>query len=164
MEAVVTLFEEIVNTFPDEYIHVGGDEVDPFYWERSSSVQSWAAAHELSNSRDIQARFTVSVCERLSKLNKKAIVWDEALHELLPTSITVQAWRGLRSRDISLATGYPTIVSAPYYLDLHYPAAAHYLYEPEMSSQAWQAAGCKSPERSRARTCCRRCALASGFW
>lgn len=138
MEAVVTLFEEIANTFPDEYIHVGGDEVDPFYWERSSSVQSWAAAHELSNSRDIQARFTISVCERLSTLNKKAIVWDEALHELLPTSVTVQAWRGLRSRDVSLAAGYPTIVSAPYYLDLHYPAAVHYLYEPEMSSQAWQ--------------------------
>lgn len=138
MEAVVTLFEEIANTFPDEYIHVGGDEVDPFYWEKSSSVQSWAAAHELSNSRDIQARFMVSVCERLSALNKKAIVWDEALHELLPTSVTVQAWRGLRSRDISLAAGYPTIVSAPYYLDLHYSAAVHSLYSPAMSSEDWR--------------------------
>lgn len=138
MEAVVTLFEEIANTFPDEYIHVGGDEVDPFYWKNSSRVQSWAAAHQLLNSRDIQAKFTISVCERLSELNKKAIVWDEALHALLPTSVTVQAWRGLRARDISLATGYPTIVSAPYYLDLHYPTALHYLYSPEMSSQDWR--------------------------
>lgn len=138
MEAVVTLFEEIAKTFPDEYIHVGGDEVDPFYWENSSRVQSWAVARELSNSRDIQAQFTIAVCERLSELNKKAIVWDEALHECLPTSVTVQAWRGLRARNISLATGYPTIISAPYYLDLHYPAALHYLYSPEMSSTDWQ--------------------------
>ena len=143
MEAVVTLFKEIASTFPDEYIHVGGDEVDPFYWEKSSSVQSWAAAHQLLNSRDIQAQFTIEVCKRLSELNKKAIVWDEALHELLPTSVTVQAWRGLSSRDTSLAAGYPTIVSAPYYLDLHYPAALHYLYSPEMSSREWRDADAK---------------------
>lgn len=138
MEAVLTLFEELAHTFPDEYVHVGGDEVDPFYWEKSAKVQSWAAAQGLLNSRDIQAQFTIEVCKHLSELNKKAIVWDEALHELLPTSVTVQAWRGLRARDNSLASGYPTIVSAPYYLDLHYPAALHYLYTPEMSSQAWQ--------------------------
>ena len=143
MEAVLTLFEEIANTFPDDYIHVGGDEVDSFYWENSSKVRSWAAAHQLLNPRDIQAQFTISVCERLSELNKKAIVWDEALHTLLPTSVTVQAWRGLRARDISLATGYPTIVSAPYYLDLHYPTAVHYLYSPEMSSQDWRDADAK---------------------
>ena len=138
MEAVLTLFEEIANTFPDEYVHVGGDEVEPFYWDKSSRVQSWASAHGLLNAKDIQAQFTLKVCESLSKLNKKAIVWDEALHELLPTSVTIQAWRGLRARDISLAAGYPTIVSAPYYLDLHYPAILHHLYSPEMSSQDWQ--------------------------
>jgi len=140
MEAVVNLFEELATTFPDEYVHVGGDEVDPFYWEKSSNVQAWAAAHELLNTRDIQAKFTRTVCERSSELNKKAIVWDEALHESLPTSVTVQAWRGLRSRDVSLATGHPTIVSAPYYLDLHYPAALHYQYSPEMTSQDWREA------------------------
>ena len=143
IEAVVTLFEEVATTFPDEYIHIGGDEVDPYYWEKSTKVQSWAAKNELLHSRDIQALFTKEVCNRLSELNKEVIVWDEALHALLPKSVTVQAWRGLRSRDSSVAAGYPTIVSAPYYLDLHYPAAVHYLYGPEMSSQAWQDADAK---------------------
>ena len=138
MEAMLTLFEELANTFPDEYVHVGGDEVDPNYWENSPQVQSWAAVRQLKNVTDIQAYFTQNVCERLSDLNKKAIVWDEALHERLPSSVTVQAWRGLRARENSLASGFPTIVSAPYYLDLNYPAALYYAYSPEMSSQEWR--------------------------
>ena len=138
MKAVLTLFEEIAHTFPDEYIHVGGDEVDPSSWEQSDRVQTWAAAHRLKSIADIHAHFTLQICQHLSELNKKTIVWDEALHEAIPTSVTVQAWRGLRARDVSLASGYPTIVSAPYYLDLHYPAALHYTYWPEMSSEDWR--------------------------
>ena len=138
MKAVLTLFEEIAHTFPDEYVHVGGDEVDPSSWENSGRVQAWAAEHELKSVADIHAHFTLQISQHLSELNKKTIVWDEALHEVLPTSVTVQAWRGLRAREISLASGYPTIVSVPYYLDLLYPAAFHYAYSPTMSSEDWR--------------------------
>lgn len=138
MKAVLTLFQEVAQAFPDEYIHVGGDEVDPSIWESSSRVQLWAAGHQLKNVRDIQTHFTLEICKRLFELNKKPVVWDEALHEMLPTSITVQAWRGSRARESSVASGYATIVSAPYYLDLHYPACLHYAYSPGMSLQEWQ--------------------------
>lgn len=138
MEAVLTLFEELATTFPDEYMHIGGDEVDPHHWEDSESVQSWASNRQLKSVRDIQAHFTLKVCNHLAELNKKTIVWDEALHETLPHSVTVQAWRGLRAREVSVEAGYPTIVSAPYYLDLHYPASMHFIYSPAMSPRAWQ--------------------------
>lgn len=140
MDAVLTLFEEIANTFPDEYVHIGGDEVDPQFWENSAKVQSWATNLQLQSVKDIQAHFTLEVCNRLAQLNKKTIVWDEALHETLPRTVTVQAWRGLRARETSVAAGYPTIVSAPYYLDLHYPASLHYVYSPDMSMREWHEA------------------------
>ena len=139
MEAVRILFAETANTFPDEYVHIGGDEVDPSSWKNSTRVQSWAATRRLKNDKDIQAYFIQEVCNRLSELNKKTVVWDEALHETLPRSVTVQAWRGLRARDVSVAAGYPTIVSAPYYLDLNYSAGMHFAYTPGMSSLDWRA-------------------------
>ena len=139
INAVLTLFKEMANIFPDEYIHIGGDEVDPSFWESSASVQAWAAARQLDTVSDIQAYFTQEVCNHFKELNKKPIVWDEALHATLPQSVTVQAWRGLRARDMSVGTGYPTIVSAPYYLDLNYSAATHFAYSPDMPTRDWRA-------------------------
>lgn len=139
VNAVLTVFEELANTFPDEYVHVGGDEVNSHFWDRSASVQSWAHARQFKNAKDIHAHFTLEVCNHLATFAKRPIVWDDALHEKLPRSVTVQAWRGLRAREASLAAGFPTIVSAPYYLDLHFSAGLHFSYSPEMTVQDWLA-------------------------
>lgn len=138
IEAVKTILEEVIATFPDEYVHIGGDEVDPLWWNRSEAVQAWAALRGLKNVRDIQADFTLSIVKFIESLDRKVVVWDEALHETLPQSVVVQAWRGMPARDLAFAGGYQTIVSSPYYLDLNYHAETHYGFWPSMSSSEWK--------------------------
>ncbi len=138
MDAVRTILGEVIDTFPDQYVHIGGDEVDPLWWNRSRAVQAWAATRGLHSVRDIQAYFTLSIVEYIERQDKRVVVWDEALHETLPRSVVVQAWRGMPARDIAVAGGYPTIVSSPYYLDLNYHAETHYGFWPSMSASEWK--------------------------
>ena len=136
--AVQTILGEVIETFPDQYVHIGGDEVDPLWWNRSRAIQAWAASRGLHSVRDIQADFTLSIVRFIESQNRKVVVWDEALHETLPRSVVVQAWRGMPARDLAVAGGYQTIVSSPYYLDLNYHAETHYGFWPTMSTSEWK--------------------------
>lgn len=138
IDAVQTILGEVTDTFPDQYVHIGGDEVDPLWWSRSKAVQAWASSRGLRSVRDIQADFTLNIVKFIESKNNKVVVWDEALHETLPRSVVVQAWRGMPARDIALAGGYQTIVSSPYYLDLNYHAETHYGFWPSMSASEWK--------------------------
>ncbi|MCY3885187.1 MAG: family 20 glycosylhydrolase [Gammaproteobacteria bacterium] len=138
IESVQTILEEVIDTFPDQFVHIGGDEVDPLWWSRSESVQEWACSRELYSVRDIQADFTRHIVQFIESRDRTAVVWDEALHETLPQSVVVQAWRGMQARELSVAGGYRTIVSSPYYLDLNYHASTHYGYWPSMSASDWK--------------------------
>jgi len=66
----------------------------------------------------------------LARLGRRAIAWDEALHPEVPANVAVQAWRGATARGRALAAGHDCVVSAPYYLDLFFPADLHYRADP----------------------------------
>ncbi|MCZ6887976.1 MAG: family 20 glycosylhydrolase, partial [Gammaproteobacteria bacterium] len=125
LRAVTTLLEEVAEVFPDDYVHFGGDEVNSAWW-------SEAGIEDIENA---QAAFNKKVIRILGTLGKKPVGWDEVLHASLPAGTVVQGWRGTASRDAVLGAGFDCIFSAPYYLDLMYPADVHYGYDPEMSAQ-----------------------------
>lgn len=126
--ALTTLFEEVAAIFPDDYVHIGGDEVHPAWWSEDNAVQAFVEKHELGDVRGLQAYFNRRIHDVLERLGKRAVGWDEVLHPDMP-KITVQNWRGATTRDRALAEGLPCIVSAGFYLDLFYPADVHYRYD-----------------------------------
>ena len=134
------LFAEIASTFPDTHCHIGGDEVNPHWWENSCNIQRWMARNNLETVQDAQAWFNRRIVEQLRSAGKTVIGWDEVSHPDLDRSVVIQAWRGMRPRDTAVANGHDCIVSSPYYLDLHYPSEAHYQYWPDMSEASWQEA------------------------
>ena len=132
LKAVDTLLGEFAQVFPDEFVHFGGDE----------AVGVPAAA---------QARFARHVVARLAALGKRAVGWDECLHPDLPRQTLVQAWRGMNARDAALDAGFDCLVSAPYYLDLFYPADVHYAFDPVDCHAAAEAAMRQSPRLAHVR-------------
>lgn len=126
LAAVDMLLGELAEVFPDEFVHFGGDE----------AVGVPAAA---------QARFVRHVVARLTALGKRAVGWDECLHPDLPRGTLVQAWRGMNARDAALDAGFDCLGSAPYYLDLFYPADVHYAFDPVDSHADAEAAMRESP-------------------
>lgn len=128
--ALDNIFSEVSCVFPDQYLHIGGDEVHPAWWQQNSRVQSFIAQHQLQDERGLQAYFNQRLCDVLAASGKLMVGWDEVLHPQMPT-VLVQNWRGATTRDRALVAGQACIVSAGYYLDLFYPADLHYRYDPE---------------------------------
>src|ERR1035437_3676020 len=51
------VFGEMARLFPDAYFHIGGDEVDPKYWNKSEHIQAYMKAHDLKDANALQAMF-----------------------------------------------------------------------------------------------------------
>lgn len=133
LDALTDLFGELGELFPDAYVHMGGDEVNPEWWRADPDIVDFMARHDLADPVALQARFHGELLAMLQRAGKRPVAWDDALHADLPAGVTVQAWRGAHARDRALAAGFDCLLSAPYYLDLYYPADLHYGFDPAAS-------------------------------
>jgi hexosaminidase len=121
---------EMAGLFPDEYFHIGGDEVSGKQWNASKKIKSFKKQNHLKNNRDLQAYFNKRLAKIIAKHGKRMIGWDETLHPDLPKSIVVQSWRGQASLADSAHRGFAGILSYGYYLDHMQPAEFHYVKDP----------------------------------
>lgn len=131
-----TVFAEMAALFPDEYFHIGGDEVDGKYWDKNQRIQDWMHAHNIKDSPALQTYFSKRIQAIVTKQKKHTEGWDEILSPDLPKGTLVQSWRGAASLAESAKLGYPTLLSAGYYLDLMYPASYHYAVDPISGASA----------------------------
>ena len=128
-EFLDSFIEEMAGLFPDEYLHIGGDEVMPTQWNSSERIRNFKKRHNLSSNHDLHVYFNQRVLEILAKHGKKMIGWDEILHQDLPKNIIVQSWRQ-NSLSRTVSRGYNAILSRGYYLDHMLPASFHYSVDP----------------------------------
>jgi hexosaminidase len=124
------LIEEMAHLFPDQYFHIGGDEVNGKAWSKNPKIQEFKLKHDLKNNHDLQAYFNKRLQEIVKKHGKIMMGWDEVLHPDLPKDIVVQSWRGQKSLAEAARQGYRGLLSSGYYLDLMEPASQHYAMEP----------------------------------
>jgi hexosaminidase len=124
------LIGEIAALFPDEYLHVGGDEVNGKQWDRNPQIQAFKQAHALKNNADLQLYFEQQLLPIVQKHGKKMIGWDEIFRPDLPKDIVVHSWRGPESLAQTARLGYMSILSNGYYLDHALPPAAYYRVDP----------------------------------
>ncbi|MCB1686230.1 MAG: family 20 glycosylhydrolase [Pseudomonadales bacterium] len=134
-KAIGGLLDELTAVFPDPCIHIGGDEVHHRWWSEDPHIRAYMAQHNLTGPRDLQAQFNARVRQLVLDRDRQVIGWDEVLHDDLARDWIVQAWRGATSRDRAAARGNRVLVSAPYYLDLSFPAGMHYDFDPGADQQ-----------------------------
>jgi hexosaminidase len=121
---------EMAALFPDEYFHIGGDEVNGKQWDANPRIQEFMRAQGIKGNEALQAYFTRRVQALVEKHGKNMIGWDEILSKDMPRSILVQSWRGQKTLADAARQGVGGILSNGYYLDLGYSAAHHYAVDP----------------------------------
>ncbi len=121
---------EMVQLFPDQFFHVGGDEVNGKEWNANPKIQDFMRSHGLKDNQALQAYFNKRLQPIVSKHGKSMIGWDEVLDPTLPKDITIQSWRGADSLADAAKMGYRGILSNGWYLDLGWSAARHYAIDP----------------------------------
>lgn len=85
---------EVMELFPSEYIHIGGDECPKTMWKKCPACQKRIRQEGLKNEAELQAYVTKRVEKFLNDHGRKIIGWDEILEGGVTQSATVMAWRG----------------------------------------------------------------------
>jgi hexosaminidase len=127
---------EMAGLFPDQFFHIGGDEVNGKQWDANPKIKEFMHGHGLKDNNDLQAYFNQRVQKIVSKHGKTMLGWDEILRPDLPNSIVIQSWRGPDSLAQAAKQGYRGLLSSGYYVDLMWSAERHYLTEPVSGAAA----------------------------
>jgi len=123
-------FAEMAKLFPDQYFHIGGDEVNGKQWDANPKIQEFMKSHNIKNNEGLQAYFSQRVQELVVKHGKTPVGWDEILVPGVPKNIVIQSWRGSEALATAAKEGYRGILSNGYYIDLGWSAARHYAVDP----------------------------------
>ena len=129
-EATFTFLEdilrEVMDIFPSEYIHIGGDEAPKKRWKESPLAQEIITKEKLADEDGLQSWFIRRIERFLNKNGRRLIGWDEILEGGLAPNATVMSWRGTKG-GIAAAKQQHDVVMAPQE-DLYFD---HYQGDPE---------------------------------
>ena len=88
------VLSEVVELFPSEYIHIGGDEAGKQHWKTCKKCRRRMKEKGLKNVDELQSYFIKRVSAILKKKGRKLLGWDEILQGGLAPGATVMSWRG----------------------------------------------------------------------
>ncbi len=106
------VLEEVLELFPGEFIHIGGDECPKTQWEKSPRVQELIKQRGLKDEHEMQSWFIRQMDSWLDARGRRLIGWDEILEGGLAEGATVMSWRG-EAGGIAAAKMGHDVVMAP---------------------------------------------------
>jgi hexosaminidase len=118
LEDVLT---EVMELFPSEYIHIGGDECPKTRWKKCPLCQKRMKEEGLKDEHELQSYFIKRIEKFVLSKGRKIIGWDEILEGGLAPEATVMSWRGTTG-GIEAARQKHDVIMTPYtyvYLDYY---------------------------------------------
>ena len=103
---------EVMDLFPSQFIHVGGDEAPKEQWKTSPAAQARIKELGLHDEEELQSYFIRRMDTYLSEHGRRLIGWDEILEGGLAPNATVMSWRG-EEGGIDAAHAGHDVVMAP---------------------------------------------------
>lgn len=132
-----TVLGEIVDIFPSEYIHVGGDECPKTRWKECAKCQAKAKALGLKADshgtveEKLQSHIIHHASDFLSSKGRKMIGWDETLEGGLAPGAIVMSWRGEAGGIEAAKRGHDVIMTPNSYMYFDYYQTLDREKEPE---------------------------------
>ena len=111
-EFLQNVFAEVLELFPSEFIHIGGDECPKDSWKQCPLCQERIRTEGLKDEFELQS-YTVRRMEKwLREHGRKIIGWDEILEGGVSPTATVMSWRGSKG-GIAAAKAGNHVIMAP---------------------------------------------------
>jgi hexosaminidase len=119
-EFLENVLSEVVELFPSQYIHIGGDECLKNRWKECPKCQERKAKEGLADEHELQSYFIHRIEEFLLGKNRNIIGWDEILEGGLAPNATVMSWRGLQGGIQAARMGHDVIMTPVNYCYFDY--------------------------------------------
>ncbi|MBO5166045.1 MAG: beta-N-acetylhexosaminidase [Lachnospiraceae bacterium] len=121
---VTKILDELIELFPYEMIHIGGDEACKRKWRTCPDCQKKIKELGLKDENALQQWFVIKVQRYLKEKGKTAIVWNDSLRgDKLPEDCVVQMWMGDKDLIAEFAERGGKIIQSStesFYLDYPY--------------------------------------------
>lgn len=93
MEFCRNVYDELIDLFPYEYVHIGGDEVEKTNWKKCPDCQKRMRENGLKSEEELQSWFIHQMEHFFNSKGKKMIGWDEIIEGGLSETASVMWWR-----------------------------------------------------------------------
>lgn len=147
LSLVADVIAEVASMFPDEVLHIGGDEVDAQCWMADDGVREYLAAHpEVNGATGLMEQFERAVADMVLAAGKQPMAWQgvyDAVGESgMPSAVSIEPWKcwgGLGDSALVNAAnaGRGVVQSMCWYLDWDSRWWDYYGHDP-LPSDAWR--------------------------
>ena len=117
LEDVLT---EVMDLFPGQYIHIGGDECPKTQWKESRFCQDLIKKLGLKDEHELQSYFIRRIDKFVTSKGKKLLGWDEILEGGLSPNAMVMSWRGTKGGIEAAKQNHDVVMSPNSYFYIDY--------------------------------------------
>ncbi|MFS2553669.1 beta-N-acetylhexosaminidase [Parabacteroides merdae] len=111
---------EVIDLFPSEYIHVGGDEAGKSAWKKCPKCQALMTEKGMKSVDELQSYMIHRAEEFLNSKDRRLIGWDEILEGGLAPEATVMSWRGEDGGIKAARMGHDVVMTPGNYMYLDF--------------------------------------------
>lgn len=119
------VLSEVVELFPSEYIHIGGDEAPKTRWNECPNCKTVMSENDLHDSHELQSYFIGQMDKFLTGKGKKLIGWDEILEGGLSPNAAVMSWRGTKGGIEAAKQQHEVVMTPTTYCYFDYYQSGH---------------------------------------
>ena len=124
------ILDEVIEVFPSEYIHIGGDEAGKQAWKTCPDCRRRMKEEGLENVDELQSYMIRRIEKYVNSKGRKIIGWDEILEGGVSKTATVMSWRGTEGGISAMNMGNDVIMCPGSYCYLDKAQDAPFI-EPE---------------------------------
>ena len=112
------IFDEVMKLFPDDVIHIGGDEAPTDHWKTCPLCQARMKTEGLKTERELQSWIVRHFVRYMKERGRRVCGWDEIAEAGLPAGAIIQSWRTYGWQNASGSTDMASVVAAKAGLDV----------------------------------------------
>ena len=105
------VLKEVLELFPSELIHIGGDECPKDRWKECEHCQAMIKTQGLEGEEELQGYLVTRIEKYLNEHGRRLIGWDEILEGGVTPTSTVMAWRGAKIGAYAAEHGHEVVMT-----------------------------------------------------
>lgn len=119
------VLDEIIEIFPSQVIHIGGDESPKVNWNQCPKCKAVMEANHLHNTHELQSFFITDIEKHLNSKGRTIIGWDEILEGGLAPNAQVMSWQGMEGGIAAAKLKHPVVMAPTSYCYFDYYQSGH---------------------------------------
>lgn len=114
------ILDEVIDIFPSELIHIGGDEASKSAWHTCADCQRRMQEEGLADVDELQSYLIKRIERYVNSKGRRIVGWDEILEGGVAPDATVMSWRGVKGGHQAMAEGHDVVMTPVGYCYIDY--------------------------------------------